>query len=212
MNRRKFLQGLGATTALGTETIEVKGVTKEKMEVLAYYFPQYHQDPRNDQWHGKGWTEWELVKTAHPRYPGHHQPIVPEWGYFDESDPKWTTKEIDIAADHGITGFIYDWYWYEDGGFLLDGLNKGFLHAPNRDRLKFALMWANHDWTNIHPAKFRDQPETLASGRVSRAGFDRLTDYVIREYFSQPNYLKIGGMPYFSIYETGTFLAGMGGV
>lgn len=185
---------------------------KPNIEVLAYYFPQYHPDARNDAWHGKGWTEWELVKAARPRFPGHKQPIVPAWGYFDEADPKWAEKEIDIAADHGVTGFLYDWYWYEDGGFLLDGLEKGFLKAQNRSRLKFALMWANHDWINIHPAKFRDSPETLASGRITRAGFERLTDHVVREYFSHPNYLKIDGKPYFSIYETGTFLAGMGGL
>lgn len=212
MNRRRFVEGLGATVALSANSLPPKEVNKNKVEVLAYYFPQYHQDPRNDKWHGKGWTEWELVKAARPRYPGHYQPIVPAWGYFDESDPAMTAKEIDIAADNGVTGFIYDWYWYEDGGFLLDGLNKGFLQAPNRDRLKFALMWANHDWINIHPAKYRDQPETLASGRLSPAGFDRLTDYVIEHYFQHPNYLKIDGKPYFSLYETGTFLAGMGGV
>ena len=47
-----------------------------------------------------------------PRFPGHHQPLKPLWGYFDESDPAWTAKEIDLAADNGIDVFLYDWYWY----------------------------------------------------------------------------------------------------
>lgn len=46
-----------------------------KIEVAVYYFPQYHPDPRNDAWHGHGWTEWELMKLARPRFPGHRQPI-----------------------------------------------------------------------------------------------------------------------------------------
>ena len=102
------------------------------IEIAAYYFPNYHPDARNDVWHGKGWTEWELMKLARPRFPGHRQPKVPEWGYFDESDPKWAAKEINLAADSGLTAFIYDWYHYEDGPFLQDGLEKGFMQAPNR--------------------------------------------------------------------------------
>jgi hypothetical protein len=215
MNRRELVAG-AALSLFAPQKREWENMTETTqepgMEVAAYYFPQYHPDPRNDAWHGKGWTEWELVKAARPRFEGHHQPIVPKWGYFDESDPNWTAKEIDLAADHGITTFLYDWYWYEDGPFLADGLEKGFLLAPNRARLKFALMWANHDWLNIHPAKFRDKPETLAVGRVSKAAFERLTDHVITTYFAQPNYLHMGGAPYFSIYEIGTFIAGMGGI
>jgi hypothetical protein len=181
-------------------------------EVAVYYFPQYHPDPRNDAWHGKGWTEWELMKAARPRFPGHDQPIVPAWGYFDESDPRWAEREIDLAADHGITCFLYDWYWYEDGPFLQGGLEKGFLSAANNHRLKFAVMWANHDWLNIHPSKFLNRPETLLSGRVSSETFERLTDHVVRRYFAHVNHLTIGGEPYFSIYELGTFIAGMGGL
>ena len=181
------------------------------IQVAAYYFPEYHPDARNDAWHGKGWTEWELMKLAQPRFDGHRQPKVPAWGYFDESDPEWAAREIDLAADSGLDAFIYDWYYYEDGPFLEGGLEKGFLNAPNRERMKFALMWANHDWLDIHPAKASSPAPLLASGRVSREAFDRATDYVIEHYFSQPNYWTIDGEPYFSIYEIGTLIDGLGG-
>lgn len=184
----------------------------ERPEIAVYYFPEYHPDPRNDAWHGHGWTEWELMKVARPRFEGHRQPRVPAWGYFDESDPSWTAREIDLASDHGIDVFLYDWYWWEDGPFLQHGLENGFLHAPNRDRLKFALMWANHDWINIHPAKFLPSPELLSPGGVSEQAFDRLTDHVVSSYFSQPNYWRIDGEPYFSIYEIDTFINGIGGL
>ena len=45
-----------------------------KYQVAAYYFPNYHIDPRNAEIHGPGWTEWELVKRAEPRFAGHQQP------------------------------------------------------------------------------------------------------------------------------------------
>ncbi|HEU4751646.1 MAG TPA: glycoside hydrolase family 99-like domain-containing protein, partial [Armatimonadota bacterium] len=178
MNRRDLVRGLSAAALAGPAAAKAPEARRPEIEVAAYYFPNYHPDARNDRWHGKGWTEWELVKAARPRYPGHQQPKVPQWGHFDESDPEWAAREIDLAADHGVTAFLYDWYWYEDGPYLQDGLEKGFLQAPNNRRMRFGLMWANHDWLNIHPAPFVNHPETLAKGRVSRAAFERLTDHV----------------------------------
>jgi len=181
-------------------------------EVAVYYFPQYHPDARNDAWHGQGWTEWDILKAARPRYPEHRQPIVPEWGYFNEADPAWAAREIDLAADHGITTFLYDWYWYDEQPFLHDALEKGFLAAPNNPRLKFALMWANHTWLNLYPTPFGKPPAILTSGRVSQESFERMTDYVIEHYFSHPNYLTIDGEPYFSIFELAAFVDGLGGL
>jgi hypothetical protein len=183
-----------------------------KLDVAAYYFPNYHRDQRNDAWYGPGWTEWNLVRDARPRFPGHRQPIVPAWGEFDESDPAWAAREIDAAADHGLTAFIYDWYWYEDGPYLRDALERGFLRAANRSRMKFALMWANHTWTNIHPATFNNKAEPMAQGEVTRAAFERMTDHIVADLFTQPNHLTIDGCPYFSIYEIGRFISGLGGL
>jgi len=184
----------------------------ERYEVAAYYFPGYHPDPRNDARLGKGWTEWQLIKAAKPRFPGHVQPKVPLWGYRDESDPQAFEQKIDAAADHGITAFIMDWYWYQNAPFLNRALDEGFLKAKNRSRLKFALMWANHDWIDIFPYK-RGSPRTVIyPGKVSRAIFENVMDHVIRRYFKQPNYWKINGKPYFSIYHLGTWLDSFGSV
>ena len=82
----------------------------DKTEVIAIYFPSWHTNDHYEAWYGKGFSEWELIKTTEPLYPGHHQPKVPLMGYFDESDPENSTKEIDLAADAGITTFLFDWY------------------------------------------------------------------------------------------------------
>jgi hypothetical protein len=184
---------------------------EKNYQVAVYYFPNYHVDSINEKWHGKGWTEWELVKAAQPRFKGHLQPKIPAWGYFNEADPKWAAKEIDLAADHGIDVFIYDWYWYESTGpYLKDGLEKGFLQAPNNNRLKFALMWANHDWANIHPTPYTNFQEKLTDGRVSEQTWDTITNYMIKHYFNKPNYWKIDGKPYFSIFLTTRFIESFG--
>ena len=188
-----------------------QSTSKKDYQVAVYYFPNYHVDSINERWHGKGWTEWELVKNSKPRFQGHKQPKVPTWGYFDEANPKWAAKEIDLAANHGIDVFIYDWYWYKNTGmFLQEGLEKGFLKAPNNHRLKFALMWANHNWMNIEPTAYTNVQEKLTDGRVSEQLWDTITDYIINHYFNQPNYWTIDGKPYFSIFETTNFIASFG--
>jgi hypothetical protein len=180
-------------------------------EVAAYYWPNWHADARNERKLGEGWTEWELVKAARPRFPGHTQPRVPLWGYGDEADPKVMAQKVDAAADHGVTAFIFDWYYYNEGIALDRCLHEGFLKAPNRNRLKFAIMWANHDYIDLFPAKIGKRKELWNAGAVTRETFVKATDLVIRDYFSQPNYWTVGGLPYFSIYELHTLMKGLGG-
>ena len=184
----------------------------KKIETAVYYFPNYHIDPRNEDIHGKGWTEWELMKCAKPRFEGHIQPKVPLWGYEDEADPTVMAKKIDAAADHGVTSFVFDWYWYE-GPYLERCLNEGFLKAPNKDKLKFALMWANHDWKNFHPGNRETKKYPINfpwSTRKETVGV--VWDYVIENYMTRDNYWQVGGLPYFSIYAVNRFIGQMGGV
>jgi hypothetical protein len=182
------------------------------LEVFAYYFPNYHADARNNKTHGERWDEWDLVKAAKPRFPNHQQPKTPLWGYEDEADSRVMARKIDAAADHGLSGFLFDWYFYDDGPFLERALDEGFLNAPNSERLKFALMWANHDWVDIHPAAYGSTPALLYPGAVTRQTFERIVELVIEKYFRHPSYWKIDGCPYFSIYEMMTLIKGLGGV
>ncbi len=180
-------------------------------QIAAYYFPGFHADPRNDRWHGRGWTEWELLKRAEPRFPGHRQPKTPLWGYEDESDPGVMARKIAAAANHGLTAFIYDWYWYEGGPFLNGALDRGFLDAPNNDRLKFALMWANHDWIDLFPAGRGGAP-LLMPGAMARTAFDAAAARIVERYFAHPSYWRIDGRPYLSVYELMRLVEGLGGI
>lgn len=185
---------------------------KNPIEVFAYNFPNYHFDPRNKKSHGVGWNEWELVKAAKPRFEGHRQPLVPAWGYYNEAEPEWASKEIDLAADHALTGFIYDFYWYDDGPFLNRAIDEGFLGAPNNERLQFGLMLANHDWVDIFPATYGNPQPLMYPGTISPKTWEIMTDKVVEQYFSRPNYWAIEGKPYFSFFVLDTFINGMGGV
>lgn len=183
-------------------------------KVLAYYFPNWHLDPRNAAWFDDGWDEWQLLRAARARYAGHRQPRIPLGGYTDESDPAVAAGQIELASRFGIDGFLVDYYWYDDGPYLSGALDKGLLGASNRNEIEFALMWANHELVDIFPYRDPAQQEAvrLKDGAIGRAAFEEMVRHIIEAYFSQPNYLTVEGSPWFSLYEIGSFIAGMGGL
>jgi Glycosyltransferase WbsX len=203
-----------ASTLLASASYSTAEVKAEPpITVAAYYFGNYHPgDARNSKEKGPDWTEWELVKAAKPRFPGHQQPKEPLWGYRDESDPVEMARSIDAAADHGIDAFIFDWYHYDDGPFLEKPIDNGFLKAKNNSRLKFAFMWANHDWEDIHPYRSGTPRKLLYPGKVSPESFEKITDMLVKTYFQHPSYWKIEGKPYFSFYDLSKLLENFGTV
>ena len=132
--------------------------------VSAFYFGDWHVDPQMSALHkDANWTEFQLAVNAQPRYPGHRQPNLPlhapEQGMGvnqSEDEPAVMAKKIDAAVAHGVGMFLFDWYWYASptmgnvpdlqgaggGTFLAGALEHGFLKAPNRQKMQFALMWA----------------------------------------------------------------------
>lgn len=181
-----------------------------KLWCAAYYFPGYHAEKRNEPIHGPNWSEWELMKCSRPRFEGHQQPKVPLHGWNDESDPKEMAIKIDDAVNHGIDAFVFDWYWY-DGPYLQAALDKGFLQATNRKKMKFALMWANHNWRNFHPGG-RDIDYSVTFQSVATLEtVETIWNYIIEHYLSDPFYWKVDGKLYFSIYSVNRFILQLGG-
>jgi hypothetical protein len=185
---------------------------REDFDVACIYYPGFHPTPFMESWHGFGWSEWDITLRCGPRFPGHRQPILPEWGPFDESDPAWSAREIDAASSHGIDAWIFDWYWYSGIEIWNEALDRGFLRAANRHRMKFGLMWANHTWQNNHPASLTDALASLLPIRHSPEDLDRVLDAWAERYFCQPNYWRIDGRPWCSFFLLGSLLENLGGV
>nr|HML46827.1 glycoside hydrolase family 99-like domain-containing protein [Clostridia bacterium] len=184
-----------------------------QLPVLAWYFPNWHPDPLNDKWHGKGWTEWEVAKCARPRFEGHEQPNIPLWGYGDESDPKVMAQKIAAAMEHGIDGFLWDIYWFEElGQYRFGALDRGFFGAENNEQFKIALMWCNHDPIYVHPASRRHGQDPLGKGELTPQLIRTATDHYIRNYFGRPNYLRVDGKVYFVFWDIRKLMKGLGGV
>jgi len=120
--------------------------TKKKARVIAFYLPQFHPIVDNNEWWGKGFTEWHPVTKAKPLFRGHQQPNIPaDLGFYDLRVPETRLEQTQLAKEAGIEGFCYWHYWF--------GGNKRLLETPFNEVLKskepdfpFCLGWANHDW------------------------------------------------------------------
>ena len=183
-------------------------------DVAAYVWPAYTGDElRSRIFWPEGIGEWQSVKNAVKKNLDHDWPRKPLWGYLNEADPNVMRMQIDAAADHGVNVFIYDWYWYDSRPFLEHSLNQGYLQAPNNHRVKFYLMWANHDvnscW-DIRLSHLGNEP-VLWQGAVSRTQFEIIAHRLIDNYFSHPSYYTISGKPVFSIYDLTNLMKGLGG-
>jgi len=186
---------------------------KKQYDIAAYIWPSYTGDePRSRIFWQEGYGEWQTVKAATAKYPGHQWPRKPLWGYCNEADPYVMEMQISAAADHGVNVFIYDWYWYDDQPFLEQCLDNGFLKAKNNDRMKFYLMWANHDALSLWDKRTAEQGNLIWSGKQDEKQWNIICDRLITKYFSHPSYYKIDGKPVFMIYDVENLIAGLGGL
>jgi hypothetical protein len=197
------------------ETIEKIG---RQYDIAAYVWPSYHPDDRAKIFWPAGIGEWQTVISNQPKYAGHEQPRHPLWGYINEADPYVAEMEIAAAADHGVNVFIFDWYWYDGLPYLEGHLNDGYLKARNNNRVKFYLMWANHDvdlaWDkrNADDVFTEKNKSILWKGGINRAEFEKVARRWIEKYFSHPSYYRINNCPVLMIYDLKSFVDGIGGL
>jgi hypothetical protein len=173
----------------------------DQVQVIAFYLPQFHPIPENDNWWGPGFTEWTNVARARPLYPGHYQPRLPgELGFYDLRLPDTREAQAQLAAQYGVSAFCYWHYWFGKGRRLLERPFEEVL-ASGRPDFPFCLGWANQTWSGIwHGTPNRiliEQTYTDSHGnRDYRAHFES-----VLPAFMDPRYVRIDGRPLFCVYE-----------
>lgn len=180
-------------------------------DVAAYVWPAYHNEPRWKELglfaDGKG--EWQNLYEAEKRFPDDHWGVKPLWGYEDESDPVVAARKIDAATAAGVNVFIFDWYWYGGRPFLESALNDGFLKAANCKRMKFFLMYANHNVDRLWDNRIGSdrKKEVVWPAKITDEDWRTIVNRWISRYFKQTNYYRIKGCPVLSLFEPGGFIA-----
>ena len=170
----------------------------ESPKVIALHLPQFHPIPENDEWWGKGFTEWNNVVKGKPRFAGHHQPHLPgDLGFYDLRLAEARAAQANLAKEYEIHGFCYYHYWF-NGRRILEGPVDAIL-ASGKPNFPFMLCWANENWSRNWDGGFN---KILLEQKYSKEDFVNHARHLVK-YFQDPRYIKIDGRPVFAIYKDG---------
>ncbi len=171
-----------------------------KPRVIAFYLPQFHPIPENNEWWGKGFTEWTNVARAKKYYFGHYQPRIPgELGFYDLRVPEVRERQAELARDAGIEGFCYWHYWFDEDKQLLERPFNEVLQSGKPD-YPFCLAWANESWF----AKSWDKngSDKLLIEQTYKGEKQYIKHfYDVLPAFKDKRYIKVDGKPVFIIYK-----------
>ncbi len=167
-----------------------------KKRVIAMHLPQFYPFKENDEWWGKGFTEWRNVANARPRFRGHYQPHIPsDLGFYDLRLKECRLEQQKLAREYGIDGFCYYHYWF-NGHLIMEKPVEGHL-ADKEETLPFMFCWANEDWHRNWAGDFN---ETLISHTYSKEDDVAHFNYLL-PFFKDERYIKVDGRPVFAIYR-----------
>ena len=165
---------------------------------IAFYLPQFHPVPENDEWWGKGFTEWTNVAKAPPLFAGHYQPRLPaDLGFYDLRVAETRLAQAELAKQYGIYGFCYWHYWF--GG-------KQILERPLQDVIKLGepnlpicVAWANQTWQGTWHGL--SSKKILIEQTYPGAADHESHFYSLLETFEDERYIEVNGKKMFMIFQ-----------
>jgi len=163
---------------------------------ISIVLPQFHPIPENDLWWGAGFTEWNNVAKARPRFKGHYQPHLPrDLGFYDLRLPEAREAQAELARQHGIYGFCYYHYWFAGRRVLEKPVDA--IISTGKPNFPFMLCWANENWTRNWDGGF---DEVLLEQRYTVEDFIQHAKHLVH-YFRDSRYIRIHDRPVFAIYK-----------
>ena len=174
-----------------------------KIKTIAFYLPQFYPTPENDEWWGKGFTEWTNVAKAKPLFKGHYQPRIPsELGFYDLRVPSTREKQVELAKMAGVNGFCYWHYWFA-GRRLLDQVFTEVVESGKPD-FPFCLCWANHSWEK---KDFKNLSNNITLLEQTYPGDEDIINHfkALLPAFKDERYIRVDGKLLFGIFGPGNF-------
>jgi len=167
------------------------------IRVIAYYLPQFHPIIENDEWWGKGFTEWTNVGKAKKLFKDHYQPRVPaDLGYYDLRMDEAREAQAELAISSGVEGFCYWHYWFAGRRLLEKPFNE--VLKSKKPTLPFSLAWANETWSGV----WNNNPKRILLEQT----YPGVEDYKNHFFdtlpaFQDSRYIKINDKLLFVIYK-----------
>ncbi|MBU3938355.1 glycoside hydrolase family 99-like domain-containing protein [bacterium] len=167
-----------------------------KLKAIAFYLPQFHPFKENDEWWGKGFTEWTNVTKAKPSFYGHYQPHLPiHNGFYDLRIPEVMIEQARLARNYGIYGFNFYYYWF--GGKVLMQKPFEILLQHKEIDINFCMTWANENWTRTWDAS---ENEVLIAQKHSNEDSKAFIQNMF-QYFEDARYIRVDNKPVLIIYR-----------
>lgn len=166
------------------------------------YLPQYHPVKENEDWYGKGYTEWTSVVKAKPLFKGHVQPKIPaDLGFYDLRYPEIKEQQAKLAKESGVTAFCYYHYWFGGGKVMLGNPLQDIIKSGSPD-FPFCVCWANHSWQKKHwnAASLKLEQDLILE--QTYPGKDDIVNHFnyLLSAFKDKRYLRVDNRLLFGIY------------
>jgi glycosyltransferase involved in cell wall biosynthesis len=172
---------------------------KYDKKLIAYYLPQYYQIPQNDEWFGRGFTEWNNTSKASPQFNGHWQPHIPiDVGYYSLDNTYIMHRQIELAKMYGVYGFCFYYYWFSGGSRIMEKPINNWITDKDID-FPFMLFWANEDWTNTW-GENADLGTKTYSAKTKPSDIEKFVKDIL-PFIKQKNYITVDGRPHIIIYQ-----------
>lgn len=183
-------------------------------KIVAIYLPQFYETEDNNLWWGKGFTDWETVRSAEKYFSGHNEPRIPlDNQYYDLSQKEAMARQAELAADYGVGGFCFYHYYFKEG--------KKELELPAENLLKwkdinmpFCFNWASESWIrswsrfsgNVWAEKYEQGMGDSMDGILAEQDYGTYGDWVrhfeyLLPFFKDDRYIKKDGRPVFLFYS-----------
>lgn len=171
---------------------------QERPMNVAFYLPQYHPIPENDEWWGAGFTDWRNVVRARPRFNGHEQPQLPaDLGFYDLRLSESRVAQAEMALRHGVDAFCYYHYWFHGKELLSGPLDQ--VISSGVPRIPFMICWANEPWSR----RWDGSDHEVLQNQSYDLEDDRAHIRRLLPIFADDRYVRVEGRPVFLVYRAG---------